>query len=123
LVCFVRKDRRVRRFEYMPLSEPFEILELSDGVSVRLRAVRFEWGSATIHPRYAGAPPSKEIPVLRVHLAAGVKPVGVPYWDVTSKTLQAQLKPLEPEIVGHGREFVVTAHGSGPGKRFSVRLE
>jgi hypothetical protein len=107
----------------LPLSEPFEILELADGVSVRLRAVRFEFGEMDIHPRYPGAPESKRIPVLRVHLAPGVKPTGVPYWDVTSKTLQAQLKPLEPEIVGHGREFVVTAHGSGPSKRFSVRLE
>lgn len=105
------------------LSEPFEILELSDGNSVRLKAVKFETGEMVIRPRYPGAPESKTIPVLRVHLAAGVKPVGVPYWDVTSKTLQAQLRPLESEIVGKGREFVVTAHGSGPSKRFSVRLE
>jgi len=105
------------------LSEPFEILELEDGSSVRLKAVRFEAGEMDIHPRYSGAPETKRIPVLRVHLAAGIKPVGVPYWDVTSKTLQAQLKPLEPEIIGKGREFTITAHGSGPSKRFSVRLE
>ena len=107
----------------MVVGEPFEIFELSDGVSVRLKSVRFEWGSATIHPRYAGAPESKQIPVLRIHLPGGIKMTGPPYWDVTSKTLQAQLKPLEPDIVGKGREFVVTAHGSGPSKRFSVRLE
>jgi hypothetical protein len=107
----------------MVVGEPFEILELSDGSSVRLKAVRFEWGETVIHPRYAGAPSEKTIPVLRIHLQPGVKPVGVPYWDVTSKTLQAQLRPLEPEIVGRAREFVITAHGSGPGKRFSVGLE
>jgi len=105
------------------VGEPFEVLELADGLSLRLRAVRFEAGEMDIHPRYPGAPEVKRIPVLRVHLAAGVKPTGVPYWDVTSKTLQAQLRPLESEIVGAGREFVITAHGSGPSKRFSVRLE
>jgi len=61
--------------------------------------------------------------VLRIQLQSGVKPVGVPYWDVTSKTLQAQLRPLEGQLVKEGREFVITAHGSGPGKRFTVRVE
>jgi len=105
------------------IGEPFEILELADGQSVRLKAVRFEVGEMDIRPRYAGAPESKRIPVLRLHLAPNIKPTGPPYWDVTSKTCQAQLRPLEPEIVGKGREFVITAHGSGPSKRFSVRIE
>jgi len=107
----------------MVLSEPFEILELADGVSMRLKVVRFEAGETVIHPRYPGAPAEKRIPVLRLHLAEGYKPTGVPYWDLTSKTLQAQLKPLLANLVATGKEVTITAHGAGPGKRFSVRLE
>jgi len=107
----------------MVLSEPFEMLELADGQSIRLKADRFEWGETVIHPRYAGAPAEKKIPVLRIHLLSGIKPVGAPYYDVTSKTLQAQLKPLEGDLAAGKTEFVITAHGSGPSKRFSLRLE
>ena len=105
------------------LIEPFEYLDLADGVSVRLKATRFEWGEGVIHPRYAGAPAEKVIPLLRMYVVSGYKPTGAPYWDVSSKTLQGQLRPLENQIVRDGREFVVTAHGSGPAKRFMVRVE
>jgi hypothetical protein len=105
------------------LSEPFEILELADGQTIRLRVANFEWGETVIHPRYAGAPAEKRIPVLRLYVPADLKPRGPPYWDVTSKTLQAQLKPLLPDLAVAAREFTITAHGSGPSKRFSVRLE
>lgn len=107
----------------MVLSEPFEILELADGQTIRLKAARFEWGETVIHPRYAGAPAEKKIPVLRIHVAPGIKPTGAPYYDLTSKTLQAQLRPLEKDLELGKREFVITAHGSGPSKRFSVRIE
>jgi len=105
------------------ISEPLEIMELADGQTLRLKAVRFEWGETVIHPRYAGAPVEKRIPVLRLHLAEGQKARGPLYWDLTSKTLQAQLKPLEKDLTASAREFTITAHGSGPSKRFSVRLE
>jgi len=104
------------------LSEPFEFLELADGVSITMAARSFEWGEAVIHPRYVGAPEEKRIPVLRVHLMPGLKPVGVPYWDLTSKTLQAQLKPLIRSLVETSKEFTITAHGSGPAKRFSLKV-
>lgn len=105
------------------MEEPFEILELEDGVSLRLAISKFEKGETVIHPRYAGAPAEKRIPVLRLFVREGYKPVGVSYWDVTSKTLQAQLSPHLEELAKSGREFVITAHGSGPRKRFSLRLE
>ena len=105
------------------MSEPFEILELADGMSLRLAISRSEKSRMVIHPRYAGAPAEKEIPVLRLHLKEGYKPVGPAYYDVTSKTLQAQLAPHLEELARSGREFVITAHGSGPRKRFSLRLE
>jgi len=105
----------------MVLGEPFELLELGDGVSVTLAIRGVEWGETVIHPRYAGAPAEKRIPVLRLHLLPGYKPVGVGYWDVTSKTLQAQLRPLIPGLIEAGKEFTITAHGTGPSKRFTVR--
>ena len=107
----------------MPVGEPFEILELRDGESLRLKVVKYEWGEMVIHPRYPGAPAEKRIPVLRLYVPADYKPRGPPYWDVTSKTLQAQLKPLLESLRAEGREFTVTAHGVAPSKRFTVRIE
>jgi hypothetical protein len=107
----------------MPLTEPFEILELADGQTIRLRIANFEMGEAVIHPRYPGAPVEKRIPVLRLYVPADLKPRGPPYWDVTSKTLQAQLKPLLVDLKVSGKEFTITAHGVAPSKRFSIRIE
>lgn len=102
------------------LKEPFEILELADGTSLTLKIVSREEGETVIHPRYPGAPAEKRIPVMRLHVDPEYKPVGPPYWDVTSKTLQAQFRPLLPGIIERGAEVVITAHGSGPAKRFSL---
>jgi len=104
------------------LPEPYEYLELKDGVSLTLAAVKQEWGEALIKPRYPGAPAEKRIPVLRLTAKEGYKPMGAPYWDITSKTLQAQLRPLLPDLIARGAEFTVTAHGEGPQKRFSLRV-
>jgi len=104
------------------LPEPFEILELRDGESVRLKASGYALGRMSIKPRYPGAPESKEIQALRLRLPAGVKTVGPPFWDVTSQTLIAQLKPHLEDLVRTGREFKITAHGEAPRKRFELEL-
>jgi len=104
------------------LPEPFEILELRDGEMVKLSTTRFELGRMVIKPRYPGAPAEKEIQVLRLHLSAGVKAAGPPFWDVTSQTLIAQLKPHLGDLVKTGREFKITAHGEAPRKRFTLEL-
>lgn len=103
-----------------PLPGPYEILDLPDGESVRLQIVSYERGSMVIHPTYPGAPAEKEIPALRVHLAPGVKPYPPQYYDVTSKTLTAQLLPL---LMARGFEnyvYVVTKHGVAPRARFTL---
>jgi len=102
------------------LPGPYEVLDLRDGETVRLRIVGWERGSMTIHPRYAGAPEEKEIPALRVHLAAGVKPFPPMYYDLTSKTLQAQMLPLLMERGYDLYEYVITAYGVAPRKRFTL---
>jgi len=109
-----------RELEFMP--GPFEFLELKDGESVRLAVQGFKEGFVTIHPRRADAPRERTVRMLRLWLKPGYKPVGVGYWDVNAGTLVAQLRPLLPQLVETGREFIITAHGSPPKKRYSIRL-
>jgi len=102
------------------LMGPYELLDLPDRGSVRLRIVTWEQGIITIHPRYEGGPAEKDIPVLRVHLAAGVKALPPMYYDITSKTLQAQLLPLLLERGYERYEYVVTKYGVAPKARFTL---
>jgi len=99
---------------------PYEILDLPDRGSVRLRIVTWERGSMLIHPRFPGAPAEKEIEVLRVHLAPGVKALPPPYFDVTSKTLIAQLLPLLLERDFDRYVYVITKFGVAPKARFTL---
>jgi hypothetical protein len=100
------------------VESPFEILELAPGESRPLTVLWAEEGRMTITPR-DGRPP-KEIPVLRLHVDSTDKPVPPQYLDITSLTLQAQLRPL---VLAPGyvpRRFTITKVGSGPGARFTV---
>lgn len=106
--------------ELRPLVGPYEILDLPDGGSVTLRPVSWERGTIVIHPKWPGAPAEKVIPVLRVHLAAGTKPYPPMYYDVTSKTLQAQLWPLLLERGFEDYAYIVTKHGVAPKARFTL---
>jgi len=102
------------------LPGPYEILDLADRETVRLRIVAWEQGTMVIAPRYPGAPAEKEVDALRVHLAAGVKPYPPQYYDITSKTLQAQLLPYLLER-GYDRfEYAVTKFGVAPKARFTL---
>jgi hypothetical protein len=104
------------------LSGPFEFLELRDGEGVRLAVAGWEEGLLTIHPRLRDAPAERTVRVLRLRLKPGFKAYGPPYWDVNAQTLIAQLEPLLPGLAETGREFIITAHGNPPKKRYSIRL-
>ena len=104
------------------LPGPYEYLELADGESLRLAITRSEEGEAVIHPRYPGAPEEKRVPCLRLYVAEGYKPAGAPYWDVTSKTLIARIRPHLAELAAEKKEFVLTAHGTGPRKRYTLEI-
>lgn len=106
--------------ELRSLPGPYELLDLPDRGSVRLRIVSSERGSIIIHPKYPGAPEEKEIPVLRVHLAPGVKPYPPMYYDITSKTLIAQMLPLLYESGFERYEYVITKYGVAPRARFTL---
>jgi hypothetical protein len=44
------------------------------------------------------------------------------YYDVTSKTLRAQLVPLLPGIIARGARITVTKHGVAPAARFTLEV-
>jgi len=102
----------------MPLQAPMEILELAPGESRSFTVLWAEEGRTTIYPR-DGRPP-KEIPVLRLHVDLPDKPLFPQYYDATSLTLQAQLRPLVMAPGYVARRFTVTKVGSGPQARFTV---
>jgi len=106
--------------ELRPLQGPYELLDLPDRGSVRLRVTFWERGTILIHPRYAGAPSEKRVDALRVHVAPGVKEYPPMYYDVTSKTLMAQLLPLLMERGQELYEYRVTKYGVAPMARFTL---
>lgn len=101
---------------------PYELLELADGQSVDLALVSWERGTMTITPRNAGAAVPKVIPVLRLHLAEGVKPYPPMYYDVTSKTLMAQLIPHLSQPNFERFRYRITKHGIAPTARFTLEV-
>jgi len=99
---------------------PYEYLELPDRGVVRFMVSSFERGTTVIHPRYEGAPSEKTIEALRIHVSEKYKPLPPPYWDITSKTLIAQLLPLILERDRDRYEYVVTKYGEGVKARFTL---
>ena len=97
----------------MLLSEPYEYLELSNGDSIVLAITGFDIGQATIHPKSPtarhiraymdergqaeppspGTPVTVTIPVLRLYATRLDKSSPIAYYDVSAKTLQADLLP------------------------------
>jgi len=102
------------------LPGPYEVLDLPDRGSITLRLVTWERGTMLIHPRQLGAPAEKEIESLRLHLAPGVKALPPNYFDLTSKTLQAQMLPMLMERGFERYEYVITKYGVAPKARFTV---
>ena len=112
----------------MPKIEPpMEILELADGESVTFHVERYEAGDMTIHPTWPGAPESKVVEGLRVHVKHGDKEWLPNYWDLSAGHLVAGLKPLLPGLVDSGKAVTITAGLMRPGdqasKRFKIELE
>ena len=102
------------------LSEPMELLDLEDGKKLTFRVLRFEQGETAIKTQ--DVPAGKVVGALRIHVPRELKPVGMPYYDITSKTLQAQLLPFLQDPGQKGRTFTITAHGIRPRKRFELAV-
>lgn len=102
----------------MEVTEPFELLEMRD---LEMREFHIDaWAEGTTIIKPAWAPEGKEIPVLRIWVAPAEQPIGLAYWDITSKTLIAQLKPYLQREGFRGLVYKITAFGEAPRKRFTV---
>lgn len=122
------------------LPEPIELLDLEHGNSISLAIDRYEVGQTLIHPTQPsprhvrihmqqfgltappapGTPISVMIPVLRVFGTRLDKPSPLHYWDISSKTLQADLLPRLIANQGGVLTVTLTAIGYKPTKRYSV---
>src|SRR5574341_2395883 len=124
------------------LPRPYDILELRDGQRATLRIRGWSEGTIRIFPadwetRVHGdlrrgaidqaqadalLRDGKPILSLRVVLAPGEKPTGMPYWDITSTMLAAQLRPYLEQPGYQGKTFSILAVGVAPRKRFSLAV-
>jgi len=102
----------------MGVASPFEIKDFLDGEVLELVVERYEDGVALFKTREM--PAGKEIPVIRLHTTPRWKPVGLPYWDLSSKTLRQQLLGVLGPAPGRRAHLKIQAHGLGLGKRFTV---
>ena|ERR1700681_1059230 len=122
------------------LPEPYEFLDLEHGASIQLALQGSEMGTAEIHPTsitprhirlhmqqnsltappVAGTPITVRIPVLRVFGRRIDEPSGLQYWDISSKTLQANLWPRLQAYRGAILTVTISANGYKPTKRYSV---
>jgi hypothetical protein len=122
------------------LPEPMEYLDLEHANSVVLNINRAELGTAQIHPKNltprnirlymqqnglseppaAGVPVTVRIPVLRLFGSRVDATSPLSYWDVSSKTLQANLWPRLQAFNGLSLQLTITANGVRPTKRYSV---
>ena len=102
----------------MTVAAPFELLDLADGQSLTVTVRSAERAEI---PFSGGVSPAPRImPVLRLFVDRADKPAGMPYVDVTSRTLQAQLEPTLTVPGFLPRRFTFTARGVAPAKRYEV---
>ena len=106
--------------ELRRLVGPIEFLDLADRESMDLKIVSWERGVTKISTIRRDREVEIDIPVLRVHVTAETKPLPPRYYDISSKTLQAQLLPLLLAPRFERWTYRVTAYGVAPRKRFSL---
>ncbi len=106
--------------EFRRLPGPIEFLELADRESITLKVVGWERGTTEIETLRRGREVKIEIPILRVHVTTETKPYPPSYYDISSKTLAAQLIPLLSVPTYKKWSYRVTAHGVAPRKRFTL---
>jgi hypothetical protein len=102
--------------EMPKLRGPYELLDLGDGESLAFVPVSWERGTMEINP----ASGAKTIGAVRIHLAEGAKTAPPNYYDITSKTLIAQLEPLLMLPDYDRYTYTVTKHGVAPKARFTL---
>lgn len=106
--------------EVKELKGPYEIFELVDGETRVLQIKDWETGNVTIYPPHK--PTGKVINALRVHVPPATKDFFPYYWDITGKTLLAQMVPYLEQRGYQDKRFTITKHGIAPKARFSLEV-
>jgi len=124
------------------LAEPMEYLDLDHGDSFELRVEAFDDDVAVIHPRFptskhirqhmdergldtvppAGTPISVTTPVLRLYGERLDEFSPARYFDISSKTLRADLLARLKAGLRPPFRLSLQAHGQAPLKRYSVQI-
>ncbi len=102
------------------LPPPYEIFDYPAGGVFESKVLGWTSGQALIKPKATNE--EKYVQVIRLQLPPEARPAGMPYLDVTSKTLQAQLAPVLQDIVQNHRTVRITKYGVAPAARFSLEV-
>ena len=100
------------------LDAPIELLDLADSESVELSILRVLKGDVRIETRLE--PEGKVVKTWRIWVPAADKPLGAPYYDITSATLIARLEPVLEAVIASGRRIKITKYGVAPTARHQV---
>jgi len=111
---------RIKLEELKELPPPYEILELEPCTPVYLKPVDWELGKITITPRWPGAPPSKVVECVRIHVDPKTKKYFPYYWDITPRRLVHQLAPMLAQGIPEGMWLKIHRDIPGPKAHFEV---
>ncbi len=101
---------------------PYEIMELAPDQEISLHVVSFLLGEQMIVPTYAGAPPTKMVPDLRVFLVPGTKATGPAYYDLTAGTLVHQVQAILSATDRRPVDLKIRKVGVAPKARYQVTI-
>jgi len=104
-----------------PLTPPYEIFEFVPCQPAYFKIVDFEIGRISIKPRWPGAPPTKEIIAIRLHVDPATKPYFPQYWDITPSRLVHQLAAMLVQGVPKNMWLKIHRDIPGPRAHFSVQ--
>ncbi len=102
----------------LKVASPFELLELANGESRTFHVTAWAKGITIIKPTWF--PQGKEVEILRIWVDPQQQPIGLTYWDISSKTLIAQLEPYLAKEDYRSFSYTITAFGEPPKKRYTV---
>lgn len=102
------------------INSPYELLDMADQEQKEFRVESFEKGTMRIESGQRGY--TKEIPVLRVRVPMMDKLQFPFYWDITSKTLIAQLEPFLAAGQPGKSIYRIKKFGVAPAARFSLEV-
>jgi hypothetical protein len=102
------------------LPPPYDVLDLLDGEELVTRVTGFVEGDMDITVRRSGL--GKTVTGLRLLVPAEDKPTVPHYWDLTSTTLLAHMRPLLPPAIAAGLYIKIHKYGEAPHARFAFAV-